>query len=625
MQNSKSASFIKTVWGVWNVISRIKGMVVAVAAVCALASGVSAAAESEPQSIVVTGQRATSPWVRAESAHVVVVSNAARADVALFVEHLERLDALLRTYTADYGAVGAGPEPKLELIYLDDNRELDRVTQDRPTGSIGLFRECAGGVQGFLVHTDALTPVTDDKLATTPMHEGLFYASQAYARHFLYRHTDVRAPSAWIEGFSSYIGGVRFGSKQMVIGRTPPGIGRYFAFRDEGHVYNLEYSDMLGPDPYKNLSDTRAMAARVEYEARAWILAHYILGSGERRQHLGGFLNAVHKGADPAVALHDAFGLDVDKVSTDLWRYRLQAAKVLRVEMPFKVRPEITFKTMSATSGEFVLADTVLKACPARAQGESLLRTLTTDAAKVPNVDAGQLALSRARVDWGDPAEALPWLQKAARRADASADVLVLLARANLKLAVRADAGARAPYLDAARTSLARARERESGLGAIPLAELDLSLLADGAPSRAALDGVIAAWRTTRDSGALARAAVLALCYLVDAPKAEHVLRVLENDTRDPAMTAWAADFHRRLDAGLTLAAIQAEMRKGLDGTLAAGGANEWTLDLVAMMKDAEAQAGMEYARQAMQQQMQQQMQKQMQMPVVPSQPPSGH
>jgi len=599
-------------------------MAVAVAAVCALASGVSAAAESEPQSIVVTGQRTTSPWVRAESAHVVVVSNAARADVALFVEHIERLDALLRAYTADYGVVGAGPEPKLELIYLEDNRELDRVTHDRPTGSIGLFRECGGGVQGFLVHTDALTPVTDDRLATTPMHEGLFYASQAYARHFLYRHTDVRAPSAWIEGFSSYLGGVRFGTRQMVIGGTPPGIGRYFVFRDEGHTYDLDYSDMLGPDPYKNLSDKRAMSARVEYQARAWILAHYILGTSERRQRLGTFLNAVHNGAEPAVALRDTFGLDVDgdKVSTDLWRYRLQAAKVLRVEMPFKVRPEITFKTMSATSGEFVLADTVLKACPARAQGETLLRTLTTDAAKVPNVDAGQLALSRARVDWGDPAAALPWLQKAARRADASADVLVLLARANLKLAARADAGARASYLDAARTGLARAREREPGLGAIPLAELDLSLLADGAPSRAALDGVIAAWRTTRDSDALARAAVLAWCYLVDAPKAEHVLRMLENDTRDPAMKAWAVDFHRRLDAGLTLAAIQAEMRKGADGALVAGGANEWTLDLEGTMKEVEALAGMEYARQAMQQQMQSQMQQQIQTPSNPSQPP---
>ncbi|MBW8899607.1 MAG: hypothetical protein JF619_16175 [Massilia sp.] len=603
---------------------RMKWTALAVLAVSALAGGVSAAQESEPQSIVVTGQRATSPWVRAESDHVVVVSNAARADVARLVEHIERLDALLRVYTADYGAVGAGPEPKLNLIYLDDNRELDRVTPDRPSGSIGLFRDCAGGVQGFLVHTSPLTPVTDDRLATAPLHEGLFYASQAYARHFLYRHTDVRAPSAWIEGFSSYFGGVMFGTKQMVIGRTPPGIGRYFAFRDEGHPYNLDYSDMLGPDPYKNLGNTRAQSARVEYQARAWILAHYILGASERRQRLGTFLNTIHNGADPAVALRDAFGLDVDKASTDLWRYRLQAAKVLRVDMPFKVRPEVTFKTMSATSGEFVLADTVLKACPARAQGETLLRTLTTDAAKVPNVDAGQLALSRARVDWGDPAAALPWLQKAARRADASADALVLLARANLKLAAPADAGARASYLEAARTSLTRARKREPGLGAIALAELDLSLLADGAPSRAALDGVIAAWRTTRDSGPLARAAVLAWCYLVDAPKAEHVLRMLENDTRDPAMTAWAADFHRRLDAGLTLAAIQAEMRKGLDGALAADGANEWTLDLVGVMKEVEAQAGLEYARQAMQQQMQTQMQQQMQTPSIPSQPPSS-
>jgi hypothetical protein len=602
----------------------MKRAALAVAAVGVLAGGVCAAQEAEPQSIVVTGQRATSPWVRAESAHVVVVSNAARADVARLVEHLERLDALLRTYTADYGGAGKGPEPKLNLIYLDDTRELDRVTPDRPSGSIGLFRDCAGGAQGFLVHTSPLTAVADDRLATAPLHEGLSYASQAYARHFLYRHTDVRVPSAWIEGFSSYFAGVMFGTKQMVIGRTPPGIGRYFAFRDEGHPYNLEYSDMFGPDPYKNLGNTRAQAARVEYQARAWILAHYILGAGERRQRLGSFLNAVHNGTEPAAALRDAFGLDVDQASTELWRYRHQGAKVLRVEMPFQVRPEITFKTMSATSGEFVLADTVLKACPAQARGEGLLRTLSTDAAKVPNVDAGQLALSRARVDWGDPATALPWLQKAARRADASADVLVLLARANLKLAARADAGARTPYLDAARTSLARAREREPGLGAIALADLDLTLLADATPNRAALEGVIAAWRTTRDSGPLARAAVLAWCYLVDAPKAEHVLRMLENDTRDPAMAAWAVDFHRRLDTGLTLAAIQAEMRKRLDDGIPVAGANEWTLDLIGLMKEVEAQAGLEYARQAIQQQMQQQMMQQMSTPSTPTQPPSG-
>ncbi|KQV36835.1 hypothetical protein ASC93_21605 [Massilia sp. Root335] len=562
-------------------------------AACALVGGTCAADDAGPQSIVVTGQRGTSPWIRAESAHVVVLSDAPREDVGRLVEHLERLDGLLRVYTDDYRAAGPGAEPKLNLVYLNDVRDLDRVAAGRPADGIALFRDCADGAQGFLVRTAPLAAIADDRLAKAPLDEGLSYVSEAYARHFLYRHTDVRGPSAWVEGFANYFAGVRFGAKQMVIGRTPPGVGRYFAFLDQGHRYNLDYDDVLGPNPLGDLGGARAVAASVEFEARSWILAHYILGSSARRQRLGTFLNAVYKGGNPAAALHDAFGLKVDDASSTLWRYRLQAAEVLRVDLPPGAPPEPVFSTMSATSGSFLLADAALKACPARAQGEALLRTLTADAGAVPNVDAGQLALSRARVDWGDPAAALPWLQGAARRADAGADVLLLLGRANLKLAARAAPGARGPYLDAARASLARARERDPGAGAVALAQLDLSLLADGAPSRAALDGVIAAWRTTRDSGPLARAAVLAYCYLVDAPRAEHILHMLVTDRRDPATAAWAAQFQRRLDAGLTLAAIAADMRLAQEG----GGSSEWTLDQISMMQDVEYNAGLEDAQ----------------------------
>jgi hypothetical protein len=564
-----------------------------VVAACALVGGTCAADDAGPQSIVVTGQRGTSPWIRAESAHVVVLSDAPREDVGRLVEHLERLDGLLRVYTDDYRAAGPGAEPKLNLVYLNDVRDLDRVAADRPADGIALFRDCADGAQGFLVRTAPLAAIADDRLAKAPLDEGLSYVSEAYARHFLYRHTDVRGPSAWVEGFANYFAGVRFGAKQMVIGRTPPGVGRYFAFLDQGHRYNLDYDDVLGPNPLGDLGGARAVAASVEFEARSWILAHYILGSSARRQRLGTFLNAVYKGGNPAAALHDAFGLKVDDASSTLWRYRLQAAEVLRVDLPPGAPPEPVVSTMSATSGSFLLADAALKACPARAQGEALLRTLTADAGAVPNVDAGQLALRRARVDWGDPAAALPWLQGAARRADAGADVLLLLGRANLKLAARAAPGARGPYLDAARAGLARAHERDPGSGAVALAQLDLSLLADGAPSRAALDGVIAAWRTTRDSGPLARAAVLAYCYLVDAPRAEHILHMLVTDRRDPATAAWAAQFQRRLDAGLTLAAIAADMRLAQEG----GGSSEWTLDQISMMQDVEYNAGLEDAQ----------------------------
>ena len=571
--------------------------------VCALAGGACAAQETGPQSIVVTGQRGTSPWVRAESAHVVVVSDAARADVARLVEHLERLDALLRMFTADYGGPAAGPEPKLNLMYFQDSHQLDRVAPDRPFAGIGLFRDCAGGAQGFLVHTEALPEVADDSLATAPLHEGLSYVSQAYARHFLYRHTDVRRPSAWIEGFAGYFAGVTFGTKQMVIGRIPPGVRSYLDYHDKGHEYYLEYNRMLGPDPYKNLYETQVKAARVEYQARAWILAHYILGADERRKGLATFVKAVDQGTDPAVALHDAFGLDVGGASKVLWRYQKEGTNSLRVDMPWDARPEITFKTMSATSGEFVLADTVLKACPARAQGEGLLRTLGTDAAKVPNVAAGQLALNRAGVDWGDPAVALPWLQRAAREADASADVLTLLVRADLKLAARAEGDARTAYLDEAYAILARARGREPRSGAVALAGLDFALLTGDAPGSAPLDRVIAAWQATRDSGSLARAAALAWSYRSDMPKATHVLRMLANDTRDPAMAAWAVQFQRRLDAGLTKATVLDEMRKGLGDGLLVGGGNEWTFDMVALVKEVEAQASEEYARGAIQRQ----------------------
>ena len=578
-----------------------KRTALAVLVASALASGACAAQEAESQSILVTGQRGTSSWLRAESAHVVVVSNASRADVTRLVEHLERLDALLRIFTADYSGAVAGPEGKLNFMYLDNAHELARVSPDRPISGIELIRDCAASTQGFLVHTDALPAVADADLATAPVHEGLSYASQAYARHFLYRHTDVRMPLAWIEGFSSYFAGTMFGTKQMAIGRMPPGVGRYLDYKDKVQDYNLDYSDMLGVVPSRKLNDTQVKVARAEYQARAWILAHYILGADERRQHLGAFLKAVNQGADPAAALRDAFGLKVGDASTLLWRYQREEANAMLVEMPWQDRPAVTFNTMSAASGEFVLADAVLKSCPARAQGEGLLRTLTADVAKVPNVDAGQLALSRARVDWGDPAEALPWLQRAAGQADAGADVLTLLARANQKLAARADAGARGPYLEAARASLARARGREPGSGAVALANLDLELQASDAPRREALDGVIAAWNTTHDSPSLARAAALAWSYLADAPKAKGVLRMLANDSRDPVLAAWAVQFQRRLDAGLTQADIKAEMRKGLNDAALAGGGNEWTYDLAGLIKEVETEAGVGYGEGAKQ------------------------
>ena len=99
-------------------------------------------------------------------------------------------------------------------------------------------------------------------------------------------------------------------------------------------------------------------------------------------------------------------------------------------------------------------------------------------------------------------------------------------------------------------------------------------------------------------SAPLARAAVLAYCYLVDAPRAEHILRVLAEDKRDPETAAWAEQFQRRLDGGLTLAAITTEMRQAPP----VQGVSDWTIDQLSVMRDVEYNAGLEDAQGAISQ-----------------------
>jgi hypothetical protein len=91
---------------------------------------------------------------------------------------------------------------------------------------------------------------------------------------------------------------------------------------------------------------------------------------------------------------------------------------------------------------------------------------------------------------------------------------------------------------------------------------------------------------------------------------------MLANDPREPAMAAWAVQFQRRLDTGLTQAAILDEMRKGLDGGAPAGGGNEWTFDLAGLIREVESEGGVEAARGAMQLQAQKEITELMAKPV---------
>src|SRR5262249_7390791 len=78
------------------------------------------------QSVVVAGTRAPSSWLRAESPHFVVWTDTSSADATRLLDQLERLDALLRLYTAPIRKADTGAAQKLTMYYLDGQSGFTR-------------------------------------------------------------------------------------------------------------------------------------------------------------------------------------------------------------------------------------------------------------------------------------------------------------------------------------------------------------------------------------------------------------------------------------------------------------------------------------------------------------------
>lgn len=569
------------------------------AAVLCLLSAFGAAAQQAGQTanlqprVTVAGKKAAvSQWFRAESQRFVVYSDAGEDDVALLLTNLEKLDQLLRIYTLPAGQPER-PEPKLTFYFHNDPTDL-REIDDSAGNAVGLYSSCAAGVQGFGVHLERITSLADEQLDKAPLNETLSYVFEAYARHFLYRHTDIRTPASFIDGFAQYFSTVRFSDKQMVVGRVPKGLGDYLKFLSEGRHYSLEYDDVL----QENLAGARNYAGiagvRLEFEAKSWLLTHYMLSSEENRKRLDRYLVLVGRGVAPTPAFERAFGMKKGDIGAAMWRYSLKGMPVLRVEAPAFAATRVNFRSLPQAAGEFVLANAALKACPGRETGEALLKKLASLAPRFPNDDLARLTLSRAQIDWGQPQDAIPALNAVLKDDDAHFEARYLLGMANLRLAERDAAGeARRTHVQAALHELRRARALNPQSSEAALAVFKAEVAATDVPDKATLEGVIAAWQVSREVDALGRSAALAFAFAGKADDAHNTLGLLAQNVRDERSAEWAQRWQRRLETGVSRGDLLAEMRRnpGQDASF-----KEWTIDKERVLQMVERNMGLEAA-----------------------------
>ena len=533
-----------------------------------MASSIDASAQERPAlpSVAVQGVKDPSDWKRAESAHFVVYSDTDSGQVRRLLDQLERLDYVLRIYLKDY-LRSPLPGQRLTFYFLNRIDGLKAIAIDPPHRAVGLYNSCPVAVQASGVNFTPIPDLESGELATSPLDVSQSYIFEAYARHFIYRYTDIRAPSFFIDGMAQFFASTRFSDTQFVLGRTPAALGYYFGIMDDGHGAMLQYDQMLEPAEWKASGHVwtgkfGAEGAELEFQAKSWLLVHYMLSSEDRRKRMARYLDLVHGDMPAVAAFEQAFDMKVSSLDYAMWRYRRQNARVIRSDFPIPAMAPVSISTLTRAAGDVVLASATLKSCPDRKAGEALLGKLNGLSIKDTNNEFVRLTLSRAQVDWGNPADAVAPLTALLRATPRHAEALQLLGLAHLRLANRQAGSAGKAHLDEARRYLAQARELAPGSAEVAYAQFRVELASSAEPSRLALSSVIAAWENAPEATGLARKAALAYAYTGQQDMTETILAALAQNDRDAKSAAWSRYWHQRLARGVARADLLDELRR---------------------------------------------------------------
>jgi hypothetical protein len=507
--------------------------------------------------VIINGQQNASDWFRAESQHFIVYSDTKREHVSKLLNKLERFDYLLRVYANVDKPVDA--EPKLTLYYQSHIKDLDEIDKNQPAYAIGLYNSCALGVQAFGTHM-YYSANTNIPLEKQPENEGLSYIFEAYARHFLYRHTDVRDPTWYIDGFAQYFANTRFSDTETVVGIPPQSVRDYLMFISGGNsYYSLDYKDILLGNESKGHNVAGEAGVRLEFQAKSWALTHYILSSSENIQHFRNYNNLVAQSMEHTKAFEQAFGYKISKLSNHLWTYKRKSAEGLKLNFTAGSAQDIQFSSLPISANKLLLADAALKSCSNSTAGASRLQKISEEAKKNPYSDYAQLILSRAQIDLGNAQDSLTYLTSKAK--GDNFDAFYLLGLAQLRLAEQSQGDARKSYLVSAQNNFLKARTLNPLSAEAFYAYFKSGVRAQDTPTEDVLTAAIQARQLAPEVNSYVRAAALSYAYLKRIPETERALDLIARNSRDPQMAEWAKTWQAKLNSGVTRNILLAEMR----------------------------------------------------------------
>ena len=337
----------------------------------------------------------TDQWIRVQTAHFVIYSNAAERRALDMGHRLERFRAALARFNAKFRI---DPPVTTSIYIFKDDASLTPYKprfNGRPIELSGLF----------VGHPDGYYILVNGAKQGDPL--GVIY--HEYTHHFV--NNNLHNVPAWFgEGLAECYGTFRADAKTASIGLTQTDHVAYLREHDLIPLRNLFAMTTESPD--YNEGERRGV-----FYAESWALMHYLLwDKPERKPQFVRFLNRLGRGEDPDIAFPASFETTYETFENELRNYVRQGRFLytaftiadLQIDDAVKVTP------MKREEVLFRLGDVLLHVDRDRViEAEDLFREARRLAPGFASAYAGlaQAASLRQRYD-----EAVPLFEKAQER-----------------------------------------------------------------------------------------------------------------------------------------------------------------------------------------------------------------
>lgn len=353
-------------------------------------------------------------WLKAETAHFTVFSNASEKKTRTYARKLEAFRTLTNMLL---GASDIGPQPRFTLYMLakDDQMLLVRPDFARQVG--GVYFNCAEGTQAYGAVQNT-SGAEQDWNQIVLFHE--------YSHYVMFQHARTYYPAWYVEGFAEYLSTADPDNDTITIGEMSR--GRSYTLAEDRWI---SFSRVLDPD-FGFAGDKNNNSWEIEsFYAQSWLLAHYMLSDNTRTQALNAYFKRLREGEAPVPAFEAATGMKVAALKNVLQRYA-QKAYYLKVPVTDYPDSQLTVTSIPAAESAYLLDASLLTTCPPTDQGKAILARLQARLTPQTPPDL-HLAVARGQILYGDAHAAETDLKALVSAAPDSFDASYLLGRAYLK------------------------------------------------------------------------------------------------------------------------------------------------------------------------------------------------